>query len=246
MSEPSSAAEQVLAAAEAAGAADDLAERLTDALCAALPVDEVTMSLYTDTPDRMLLHASGPTAERLEELQFEVGEGPCVTAAATGRPVIVPDLHGRLTPWPVFGAEARRLLSEVGSVYAFPLRDGGHSLGSVNMLRFSPWDPDDKTVLEGERSVRATAVALLASPSPRAWAPSADLDRHWGETHRAAGVLAEHDGISVGEALARLRADAFVSGRPLPELAGDTLRRLIGDGGPPPDGRGPYGKGPYG
>ncbi|MFI8994448.1 GAF domain-containing protein [Streptomyces sp. NPDC053542] len=242
MRDSSAAAELVLAAA-AEEDARGLSERLCEALCAALPVDGATISLLTDTPDRQLLHACGESALRLEEIQFTLGEGPCVTAAATGRVQIVADLHGRLTQWPIFGAAARQELQQVGAVYAFPMTDGGGEppLGSIDLLRYEPWEPDDETVRECVRATRAATVALLTAPSALPWNPTPMMDAHWGRTHRAAGGLSQETGVPVAEALARLRADAFVTGRPLPEVAEETLARLHGrrrGGGSADDSRG--------
>ncbi|WP_051872167.1 GAF and ANTAR domain-containing protein [Streptomyces sclerotialus] len=244
MREPSAAAEHVLAAAAEADS-QSLPERLCAALCQALPVDGATLSLLTDTPDRQLLHASGTAALRLEQVQFEMGEGPCVTAAATGQPVIVPDLHGRLTQWPLFGPAAREQLPEVGAVYAFPMTDDDaeHPIGSVDLLRREAWDPDEATLEECAEATRAATVALLTAPGALPWEPTPAMDAHWGRTHRAAGVLSQRMGVPVGEALARLRADAFGSGRPLPDVAEETLTRLLGGaaGGGASDGHDPRG-----
>ncbi|MER7396335.1 GAF and ANTAR domain-containing protein [Streptomyces sp. NPDC000151] len=245
MTDSSAAAELVLAAASE-GDARRLPERLCEAMCVALPVDGATISLLTDTPDRQLLHACGESAMRLEEVQFEVDEGPCVTAAATGQAVIVADLHGRLTQWPIFGAAARHALGKIGSVYAFPMSDGSeeHPVGSVDLLRHEPWDPDEETVRECARATRAATVALLTAPTALPWNPTPMMDAHWGRTHRAAGMLSQETGVPVAEALARLRADAFVTGKPLPEIAEETLDRLHGGthgGGAFDEGRGPYG-----
>ncbi|WP_181138786.1 GAF and ANTAR domain-containing protein [Streptomyces sp. Ru73] len=240
MREPSAAAELVLAAAAGADSRE-LPELLCAALCRALPVDGVTISLLTDTPDRQLLHASGTAALRLEQVQFKMGEGPCVSAAATGEPVIVADLHGRLTQWPLFGPAAREELPDIGSVYAFPMTDGSgeHPVGSVDLLRREAWDPDEETLQECVEATRAATVVLLTAPTALPWEPTPLMDAHWGRTHRAAGVLSQRTGVSVDEALARLRADAFGSGRSLPDVAEETLSRLLGDsaagGHGPPD-----------
>ncbi|GAA0455126.1 GAF and ANTAR domain-containing protein [Streptomyces olivaceiscleroticus] len=242
MREPSAAAEQVMAAAAEADPRD-LPEVLCATLCRALPVDGATLSLLTDTPDRQLLHASGTAALRLEQVQFEMGEGPCVTAAATGGPVIVADLHGRLTQWPLFGSAARERLPEIGAVYAFPITDGdgGHPVGSVDLLRLEPWDPDEATLQECAAAAHAVGLALLTAPAVLPWDPTPAMEAHWGRTHRAAGVLSQRMGVPVDEALARMRADAFGSGRPLPDIAEETLARLLGGATEDGHGHGPRG-----
>src|SRR5215212_8943228 len=65
------------------------------AMCArALPVTGVGMALMTEDGPAGTLAASDGGALQLEELQFAHGEGPCVDASRSGRPVLVPDLPG--------------------------------------------------------------------------------------------------------------------------------------------------------
>lgn len=74
--------------------------------------------------------ANGPFGERVDALQYEVGEGPCVTAARAGRVVLVSDLAGDAR-WPRLGARWRQL--PVHSVLAVPLLNGRVTRGSINL-----------------------------------------------------------------------------------------------------------------
>ncbi|MGN9815251.1 GAF and ANTAR domain-containing protein [Streptomyces sp. SD11] len=212
-------AEAVVRAATGPDLERGTAQRVAEALCAELPVDAVTLALWTDTPERRMLFATSPAAQRLEELQFEVGEGPCVTAATTGRPLMVEDLQGTVTQWPLFGPLAREQLPSVGAIYAFPLVEGDAHLGSADMLRFEAGPLGAEAEAAAILAVRAAALILLtAKVSPA-------LDIHWRRTHVATGVMAERLGISPAEALARLRSMALGTGRPLPDLTEDVLAR---------------------
>ncbi len=51
--------------------------------------------------------ATDDVSEALETLQFTLGEGPCVQAVSTGRPVLVSDLR-RPTRWPRFAEAANQ------------------------------------------------------------------------------------------------------------------------------------------
>ena len=64
--------------------AAELPRRLCAACHAVLPVDGVGLSLMArDQPNgRMLLGASDALGAQIEELQFSLGEGPCVSAFA--------------------------------------------------------------------------------------------------------------------------------------------------------------------
>ncbi|WP_308013613.1 GAF and ANTAR domain-containing protein [Streptomyces beigongshangae] len=226
---------RVLAAA--GGDARELPGRLCEVLCEGVPVDGATLSLMTHTPARYLLGASDPVARKLEEVQFLTGEGPCVTAAATGKPVVVPDFRRPLERWPLFEAGLQAPLARMGAVYAFPLAIGDQVLGAADLIRREPMTPDEETVAEMATAVRMTAAVLLpALPallpgyglSPEETARADRAGAHWDTTHQAAGKLAGQLGISTQEALARLRGHAFSTGRSLPHVAQDVL-------GPPRD-----------
>ena len=69
-----------------------LAERICRACVDGLDIDGAAISLHTASTLRQTLYASDPTSDLLEELQFTLGEGTCMDAARTGRPVLVPDM----------------------------------------------------------------------------------------------------------------------------------------------------------
>lgn len=78
-------------------------QRLCRAAARALPATGVAVSLIAETGNQVTVAASGALTERLEELQFSLGEGPCLEAYATRSPVLAADLgaagstHGRAT-----------------------------------------------------------------------------------------------------------------------------------------------------
>ncbi|MEU6390849.1 GAF and ANTAR domain-containing protein [Streptomyces sp. NPDC046939] len=208
-----------------------LPRRLCEAIRESVSMEAGTLSLFTDTPHRQLLCATSDAALRLEKLQFGLGEGPCVTAARTGDKVVVGDLHTELTGWPVFGSCAQEQLGDVGAIYAFPLRlDAHRTLGAVDVLCRDPHDPDPETVRAGVIAARAASRELLHSYQETVdqgglpmWEPEDIMDSYWGPTHAAVGLLAGELDITADEALTRMRAHAFGSGRSLPDVAEDIL-----------------------
>ena len=68
----------------------------------------------------------------MEQLQYDLGEGPCVDAYRQDRPVLEPDLADPVEPrWlaftgPVLDAGAR-------AVFGFPLQVGAARLGALNL-----------------------------------------------------------------------------------------------------------------
>src|ERR1044072_6655865 len=93
--------------------------------------------MTTDGPSGMVLSVTGVRARQLEELQFALGEGPCVDASDGGRPVHEPDLVETGAPrWPRFGAAM--LDAGMRAICAFPLRVGSTRLGVLVLDRDLP------------------------------------------------------------------------------------------------------------
>jgi hypothetical protein len=109
------------------------------------------------------LGVSDEVAERLETVQFTVGEGPCVEAA-TGSSVIVTDLHDQApTRWPAFPDVAAQHPGDIGSVFAFPRRVDHTVFGSVNLYSRARRVWQTEGVAAATDAVgRVTAVDLLS------------------------------------------------------------------------------------
>jgi GAF domain/ANTAR domain len=207
---------------------EDFPERLCAACVDALPVDGVGLSLITrDQPDgRTLLGASDVTGAQIEELQFTLGEGPCVSAFTDARPVLVPDLQDtepRLR-WPMFTREAEAV--GVGALFAFPLQVGAIGIGVLDCHR-SRKGPFGETA-EALAVADAVTMALITLRVGLRLDPrQLDLfDLSWrthAVVHQATGALSAQLGVSTADALARLRAHAFLHSRPLEAVARDVL-----------------------
>ena len=78
-------------------------QRLCAAAVPALAASGAGLSVMTENEIRGLAAASDPAAARIEELQFVLGEGPCVDAFTGRHPVLVADLaDGVASRWPGF------------------------------------------------------------------------------------------------------------------------------------------------
>jgi hypothetical protein len=102
---------------------------------AAAGMDGGWLSVLSDPARRALVHATSRQAAELDELQFTLGEGPCVDAFESGSPVLVADLGapGWGERWPGFtmtGAKA-----EAAAVFVFPLAMGAIRLGVLGLYR---------------------------------------------------------------------------------------------------------------
>jgi hypothetical protein len=203
-------------------------------LCAVCPgVVGVTgagvMLMSGDIPHGSL-STTDDVSQLIEELQYTLGEGPCVDAYQQDSVVAEPDLAEPVARrWPAFTPPA--LQAGVRAVFGFPLRVGTVRLGALNLYRDRPG------LLNGEQHADALVVADVAARwvlDAQAGAPSgvvakeleAGADFHFA-VHNAAGMVSVQGGISVAEALIRLRAFAFANDRLLADVADDVVARRV-------------------
>jgi hypothetical protein len=201
-------------------------EELLMACVEAVSVNGGGMSLLSATGTRQPLFGSDDTAATMERLQFTLGEGPCVDASATGSPVLVPDLDepGRAVRerWPMFLEEAAKV--QIRAVFAFPVRIGAIALGAIDLYRRSPGPLSRDDLARALTTVDAIALALLDGDGTL----DGGLDTEWASSmavHRAAGMVMAQVGISIEDALMRLRATAYAEGVPIQDLATDVITR---------------------
>ncbi len=199
-------------------------------LCGACPgivgVTGAGVMLMSGEIPRGSLCTTDQVSELIEELQYTLGEGPCVDAHQKGNVVAEPDLADPVARrWPAFTPPA--VQAGVRAVFGFPLRTGTVRLGALNLYRNLPGP------LTGEQHADALVVADVAARwvlEAQAGAPSgtvaeeleAGADFHFA-VHNAAGIVSVQKGITVTEALIRLRAFTFSSDRLLADVAQDVI-----------------------
>ena len=115
---------------------DHLVERIVDVL----PITAAGVTLISPGADPRYVAASDESALRFEELQTELGEGPCLAAYQTGEAVAVADLRDEAR-FPRFAPRA--LEAGLVAVFTFPLRNGDEQLGALDLYRDTPgrWTP---------------------------------------------------------------------------------------------------------
>lgn len=200
--------------------------RLCAALVRAVPAEGAGVSLMNDTHVGGLAGAVGPTCAALEELQVTVGEGPSVEAFSSRRPVLEPDLAGRgMRRWPEYSPAARS--HGVESVFAFPLQIGAARLGVLDLVRGRPGRLSADEMSDA-LAFADVAVSTLLDGQARAAAghPAEGLEdvlAYRTQLYQAQGMLMVMLGVSVTDAMVRLRAHAYARERPLGEVARDIV-----------------------
>jgi GAF domain-containing protein len=166
----------------------------------------------------------------IEELQFALGEGPCIDAFHHDRPVIEPDLvEPQTLRWPAFSPPV--IAAGGRAVFGFPLRQGAVHLGALNLYRDAagPLSDDQHADALVMADLVTQAVLLFQADAPPgqlagALEERADLQAR---AHQASGMVAAQSGISVGQALIRLRSHAFRTDRPLSAVVDDVIDRSL-------------------
>ncbi len=166
----------------------------------------------------------------IEELQYELGEGPGIDAYHQDRPVLEPDLaHPTAHRWPAFSGPA--IEAGVRAVFGFPLQVGAVRLGALYLYGDRPGQLSDEQYADAlvMADVAAQAILLLqanAPPGKLAVELEAGADFQY-VVHQASGMVSAQLEVSVGQALIRLRAHAFGNDRPLREVAQDVVARRL-------------------
>ena len=166
----------------------------------------------------------------IEELQFSLGEGPCLDAFHHDRPVLEPDLANPTEMrWMAFSTPA--LDAGVRAIFGFPLRVGPVKLGALNLYRDQPGaltDAQHADSLSVADIVAGSLIGMQANATPGQLAPEFEVGADFEfVVHQASGMVAAQLGVSVAQALIRMQAHAFGNDRSLRSVGRDVVDRSL-------------------
>lgn len=182
--------------------------------------DGVSLALLSASPNaRELVFISDETARRIDDTQFALGVGPCLSSFKSGRPTCVTDAPNEAR-WSLFCRE----IAEIGvnAVFSFPVSIGSHPIGVLELYRRTAGALTNDEY-DAALGTAAAIGAVIASTYQR-WSDRANVDEVDGAAlvaltegdpfsrsgvREAARILAAHRGVSVTDALVRIRAYAF-------------------------------------
>jgi GAF domain/ANTAR domain len=195
----------------------------------ALSASGTGISVLTGDGTRGVYATSDPLSERMEELQFVLGEGPCFDAFDRRRPVLIADLAGEaMTRWPVYAPEA--YANGVRAVFAFPLQIGAARLGVLDVFRDRAGSLSGDHLADALCFADVTVEALLDRQQGNAGPPDGpgpdgmtDAVGNRAELFQAQGMVMTQIRGSITDAVARIRAYAYAENRSLGEVARDIV-----------------------
>jgi GAF domain len=209
------------------------AQRICELCISELGVTGGGISMVAPGGDRGVVCATDEVAAHIEDLQFTLGEGPCVEAIQTSAPVLIEDLSAPHDPqvrrWPAFSQGA--FTRGAGAVFAFPLRVGSVNVGALDLYRSTPgaMSPNELTgaLLAADAAANALVQIEIESEG-RDLSRAADLQgAHHMQVHQATGMVTVQLDVPIEDALSMLRARAFSTGLPLAEVARDVVDRRL-------------------
>ncbi len=204
-----------------------------------LDIDAAAISLVFDGAASGTLGSSGEHARTYDELQFTLGEGPCLDSVALRAPVLVADLAElEESRWPIYGPAM--LSHQIRGVFAMPVLVAGEYVGALDLFRVKPGQLDGNHLIGAVAAAELAGIPLLDllgddlqaaanDPDSDAWAELNALSR--AEVSQATGMLVAQLDVEPAEALLRLRAHAYATGQSATDIARDILewRLVLGD-----------------
>jgi GAF domain len=220
---------QALMNREPAGPGDGIADAL-DRLCRCaaqeLGLAGAAVTLVPTAGAHAVSAASNPATRQHEDEQFGVGEGPTQDVFSSHEPVLVSDLErtgaGR---WPGYAPAASA--AGIGAVFGLPLQVGAATFGVLTL--YGPVRRVfDRTEMRTALMFAELATELLMDNSTAEPAVGLHPDHHaamaiHGQIYQAQGMTMVDLGVSLAEALARMRAHAYATDQDLADLATDII-----------------------
>jgi len=160
----------------------------------------------------------------VEEIYLTFGEGPAIDVVDTGRPVVLDKLDADETRWPGWIRAAER--HGVRALWCHPLSVDNVPAAAMSFYLTDDQPPTIKADSEHVQSLVGLAERLV----------HADLDRVLNDdqglgtsdiVHVAAGMLSIQLEVGTDEAISRLRARAFATGRSLTDTAIALVERRL-------------------
>jgi len=176
--------------------------------------------------------AAGTPIGVIEDLQFSLGEGPCLESFRSGAASFDGDVGTGAGPssWPAFAAAAAA--AGTRAIFSLPLRVGAIRLGVLYLCRDQPGPLSahqrrDAFVLADIATTVLLGVQAGAAPGALGAGIGDEFFGDRAAVHQATGMVSAQLGVSLAAALGRLRAHAVEDGRSIYAVAVDVIDRRL-------------------
>ena len=168
---------------------ETILDKLVERIVEILPVVGAGVTLISPGIEPHYIAASSPSALGFEEIQSELGQGPCVLSYTTGKAVLVPDLRKEVR-FGDFTTRARQ--AGLAAVFAFPLRHGSSQLGALDLFKdeVGPLSARNQHVAQ---TLADVAAAYISNAQARSDLQDSSARAHEASLHDALTGLANRD-----------------------------------------------------
>lgn len=207
---------------------EDLLTRVATFAVQAIPGAEgAGLTLLEDDRANTIV-ATASFVSEVDAIQYGMGQGPCITAAAEAVTVMSGSLGGD-PRWPRFGGRVARL--GVHSVVSLPLITPDGVVGAMNVYAHDKFVFGERAAGLGEIFALPAAIAVqnaqvLAQAKRLASRLQAALESR-GVIDRAVGIVLSRSGGTEQEALERLRSVSQREHRKLAEVAARVVDEAV-------------------
>lgn len=202
-----------------------------------LPVTGISIAVFSGAARHSTIYSSDPVAARIDELQFDLGEGPSFDTIRTTEPILLGSLDPQhTTRWPTFATSLAETTAR--ALFVFPMVMGAVCVGAASAYRTSAGDLDEDDITTGlsiARSIAGPALrrAVVLSEDEAVFDDIAVIELRR-EVHQATGMVLAQLNVTPTDAFARLRAYAFTTNQTVQDVAREVLSRrldfsLLGD-----------------
>lgn len=195
------------------------------------------VSLLNEQGRRTSTGATDPVVLTADQAQYALGQGPCLTAWATERTVLIHDVADE-DRWPLWSRAVADL--PVRSVISTPLMAGTKCLGAIKVYSAEPGTYTAASARPLEKFAAPAALLLdtiQSNETPRRFSDilTAALDDR-DTVNRAQGIFMERHRLTPDQALRELLQLAHARRQPLADLCTDIVTGTITGMGNPGDG----------
>ncbi len=189
----------------------------------------VTSSMNSLEP----VYVTDSRVSEVEKLQATLGQGPGTDALESGRPILVGDLAAPMSTrrWPMFASEVGRL--GVCAMYSLPLALGAIQVGVLDLYNDTSGHLDQEQLVDALIYADTALLLVLDVQSGIATPVGGGHPDGYGpvlwhaQVHQAAGMISGQLGVSVLEALVRLRSYAYAHNEELTDVARSVVGRRL-------------------